>query len=249
MQVATKDGVRLHVQELGAGPPVVMLHGLLLGNMSTWYFHTAPALAQRHRVVLFDLRGHGKSDRARDGYGVARMAGDLQAVLDDRHCERATLVGHSYGAVVALTFALLHPDRVAKLVLVEAPLPPSRLAELEAFVSAPPDEMWSALPASLASTLGGRRGKRFVDSMRFFAEETTLFEDLRRAEDVPDEALQSLHCPLLAVYGTGSSCRPVGERLGRSVPGAHIAELPGGHFLPLESSAPLTELVTRFIDA
>lgn len=250
MQHATRDGVTLHVQELGSGPPVVMLHGLLVGNMTTWYFSAASELSKKHRVILFDLRGHGMSARATRGYDVATMAGDLESIVDRVAREPVALVGHSYGAAVALTFALRHPERVRKLALVEAPLPPSRLEELDRFLGQSPDTMLDALPEVLRAAVvgGGRRGRRFVDAMRFLATESSLFADLRRAEDIPDDALAALRCPLLAVYGTESSCRPVGVRLRRVVPGAQHVELEGGHFLPLEAPAALTATLGGFLD-
>jgi pimeloyl-ACP methyl ester carboxylesterase len=251
MQVTTDDGIELHVQEMGAGSPVVMLHGLLVGNMTTWYWTAAPVLAERHRVILYDLRGHGRSGRPSSGYDVPRMSRDLGAVIDRLTEGPVTLVGHSYGAVIALMFALHHPERVNKLAMVEAPLPPSSLVELESFIGKTPDDMLSALPDVLRRvfTREGRRGTRVADAVRFLAHESTLVRDLRRAEDIPDEALRTLGCSLLAVYGTGSSCRPVGARLLRAVPGARLVELPGGHFLPLETPRALTDVLEGFIDA
>jgi pimeloyl-ACP methyl ester carboxylesterase len=226
-----------------------MLHGLLVGNMTTWYFSCAPVLAKSHRVIVFDLRGHGLSDRAASGYDLATMARDLETIVEDVAKGPVDLVGHSYGAAVALTLALRRPELVKKLCLVEAPLPASRLEELESFLGREPDAMLDALPTVLRDAFGaGRRGKRFVEGLRFLAQESSIFGDLRRAEDIPDAALASLALPLLAVYGTESSCRPVGTRLAKVVPGARLSLLPGGHFLPLETPGPLTEEIVRFID-
>jgi pimeloyl-ACP methyl ester carboxylesterase len=250
MQLATRDGVSLHVQQLGSGPPLVMLHGLLVGNMTTWYWTAAPALAKHRRVILFDLRGHGMSERALRGYDIPTMARDLAAVVEDVAREPVDLVGHSYGAVTALAFALARPALVRKLAVVDAPLPPSRLEEMDRFLGRSPDTMLDALPDVLRDAIGGggRRGRRLAESIRFLAKDSTLFEDLRRAEDISDDALAALRCPLLAVYGTESSCRPVGARLARAVRHARHVELPGGHFLPVETPAPLTDLLVRFLD-
>ena len=70
MSVVTARDLAFHVQELGSGPPVVMLHGLLVGSLASWYFTAAPALASRHRVRMYDLRGHGRSAPARTGYDL-----------------------------------------------------------------------------------------------------------------------------------------------------------------------------------
>jgi pimeloyl-ACP methyl ester carboxylesterase len=228
-----------------------MLHGLLVGNMTTWYWTAAPRLAESHRVILFDLRGHGLSDRAPSGYDVERMSRDLESLVVRLTDEPVSLVGHSFGALVALRFALRRPELVSKLAAVEAPLPPSSLAELDAFLQAKPEDMMSALPDVLRTWMrtGGRQAARFAHTVLSLAQHSSLLDDLRRAEDVPDEALGALRCPLLAVYGTESSCRPVGARLARVVPGARLVELPGGHFLPLEATRALTEVLTGFLDA
>jgi pimeloyl-ACP methyl ester carboxylesterase len=226
-----------------------MLHGLLVGNMTTWYWTAAPELAKSHRVILFDLRGHGLSGRSRSGYDVLRMTRDLESLVEQRTSEPVALVGHSFGAVVALNFALRRPERVRKIAVVEAPLPPSKLAELESFLRADPEDMLDALPRALRTLVsrGGRRAVRFADTLRFLAKDSTLLHDLRSAEDLPDDALAALGCPLLAVYGTDSSCRPVGARLARVVPGARLVELAGGHFLPLEAPRALSDVLTGFL--
>jgi pimeloyl-ACP methyl ester carboxylesterase len=251
MPVATKNGIAFHLQELGEhGAPVIMLHGLFVGSLATWYFTAGPALAARHRVLMYDLRGHGKSERAKTGYDLATMQADLAAIADGFSGEPVTLVGHSYGAVVALGYALAAPHRVAKLVIVEAPLPPSNLRELDAFLGQAPEAMAAALPDALRDALGrkGRKAAKLVDALRFLATESSLLSDLARAVDIPDGSLAALACPLLSVYGTRSSCLPVGRRIARLLPRARSIELEGGHFLPLEAARPLTNAIVEFVD-
>lgn len=266
MQLEVGGGVSLHVEELGpsdsvdrAGPtnlrssasPVILVHGLLVGNMATFYFTLAPLLAKTRRVVLYDLRGHGTSTRAKTGYDVPTMARDLACVAERVAGAPATIVGHSYGAVVAMDLAKERPELVEKLVVIEAPLPPSGLEELDSFVGKDPEAMLEALPEGLRAVVasGGRRGRRFVDAMRFLATESSLFDDLRGAKDFSDEELARIACPTLAVYGTRSSCRPVGKRLAHMLPRASLVEIEGGHFLPIESPGPLSDRVVPFVNA
>lgn len=249
MSFVTKRGVSFHTQELGAGsPPLVMLHGLLIGNLASWYFTAAPLLSQSRRVLLYDLRGHGKSQRAPTGYDLATMAGDLEALTEDLGEGPIDLVGHSYGALVALRFALDHPARVRRLALVEAPLPPSQFGDFEAFTARTPAEMVAALPEGLQTFLGqgGRRAARLLDALHFLTQESSLFADLRAEPDIADETLARLACPLLCVYGTDSLCKHVGERLARVIPGARLLLLPGGHYLHLDASAALTQALGEF---
>ncbi len=260
------NGVKFHVQELGGGErpgpplgdavptlrtPVVMLHGLLVGTLAAWYFTAAPALAAERRVRMFDLRGHGRTERVCSGYDVATMAADLGALAEGLGEGPVDLVGHSFGALVALRFALDHPEKVRRLVIVEAPLPPSRFDELETFAARSPAQMIDALPPDLKAFLaqGGRKAARLVESIRFLVEDTTLLASLRAEPDIPDEALARLDRQVLCVYGDQSSCREVGSRLAGVIPGAKLVLLPGGHYLHLDATAALTRAILEFFDA
>lgn len=111
---------RLRVSDGGAGEPaVVLLHGLGC-DLEVWRAQLDHLRRQR-RVIAYDQRGHGESDRARDGqYTIDALAQDLDAVMRARGLERAVLVGHSLSGAVLSRYAGLHPERVAALVYVDA---------------------------------------------------------------------------------------------------------------------------------
>jgi len=242
MPVLAANGLALHVQDLGeAGSPVVMVHGLLIGSLASWYFTSAPALARRHRVRVYDLRGHGLSEHATTGYDVRTMAGDLAAVAGT---EPIDLVGHSWGALIALRFALDHPERVRRLVLVEAPLPPSSVAEMAAFLEG--GDLAAALPAQMRAT--GRRGERLVRALSRLVLETSLVADLRAERDPDPVELAHLRCPTLIVYGDRSTCAPGGARLAEAIPGSRHEVLAGGHYLHLDARDALTGLIAEHLD-
>lgn len=242
MSYLNANGLTFHVQRLGSGPPLVMLHGLMVGSLASWYFTAAPALARTHEVLLYDLRGHGRSERAPRGYDVRTMTGDLEALVGAFAREPVALVGHSYGGLIALRFALDHPDRVARLALVEAPLPPSRLGELSEFVARTPEQMVEALPATTRAFFerGSRQARRLLRSLHFLVLESSLRDDLDAETDIPDQELAQLRCPVACFYGERSSCRGVGERLARVIPGAQLQLLPGGHYLHIDCGPALT---------
>jgi pimeloyl-ACP methyl ester carboxylesterase len=112
------NSVTLHYIAFGHGRDVVLLHGFL-GNLAVWHLRIAPELRKYYRVTTYDLRGHGYSEVTPSGYTPADMAKDLEALLDALNIRKAILVGHSYGADIAMYFALKHKDRVEKLIALE----------------------------------------------------------------------------------------------------------------------------------
>ena len=115
------DGVRLAVRTLG-GPtpsaPTLVFHHGLASSQHIWDL-MLPALARRFRVVTFDARGHGRSTKPATGYGFDHTVGDALAVLRATRATRPILIGHSWGAMVALELAARHPRAVGGIVLVE----------------------------------------------------------------------------------------------------------------------------------
>jgi len=118
------NGTELHYAELGSGTPVVFVHGSL-GTLDDWRAQL-DTFARHYRVIVYSRRYHPPNPQRRDGheYGIYLHADDLAALLDRLGVERAHIIGHSYGAYVALAFALRYPDKVWDLVLVEPPILP-----------------------------------------------------------------------------------------------------------------------------
>ena len=254
MPHVTANGLELHHQLLGEGGegaiPCVFAHGLLIDNLSSWYFGAAPLVATSRPAICYDLRGHGLSSHAADGYDVATGACDLIALLDALELERVDLAGQSWGALICLRVALEHPERVRRLVLCEAPLPPSRLEEMAGVLSADTDELLRMLPDSLreAFTSGKRRARKAASRLQRLLTETTLVADLQAEGDLSDDTLRDVTQETLLLYGDASSCRSVGDRLAELIPGARLETLAGGHYLALECASDVGQLILEFLD-
>jgi pimeloyl-ACP methyl ester carboxylesterase len=109
--------LRLSVRDHpGDGPPLVALHGL--ASNARWWDLVAPRLAPR-RVVAVDQRGHGRSDKPDDGYDFASIVADVRGVVRALGLGRVAVVGHSWGASVALSWAAADPEGVAAVVCVD----------------------------------------------------------------------------------------------------------------------------------
>ncbi len=237
---------------------VVLLHGLG-GNAGLWA-PTLPALA-RHRVLAWDMPGYGASPPVAPGFPA--LAAALGRMLDMAGLERADLVGHSIGGMVALEFALAAPERVRSLTLYASPpafggrdpafrerFLAARLAPLEAGRSL----------AEIAPEVGGRMlGNRpdpaaapdaiaamaAVPEAGYRAALATLVTFDRRA------GLGRLGMPCLALVGDADPLAPlhVMQATADAIPDARLAVIPGaGHLAHLERPADFNAMLTGFLD-
>ena len=118
--VAT-NGTTIHVRAGGSGPAVVLLHGY--GETGDMWVPLAADLARDHTVIVPDLRGLGRSARPAGGYDKKTQAVEVAGVLDALGVREADVVAHDIGNMVAFQFAAQNPQRVRKLVLIDAPVP------------------------------------------------------------------------------------------------------------------------------
>ena len=131
------NGVRLRVVEAGerGAPVVVLAHGF--PELAYSWRHQIPALADAgYHVLAPDQRGYGGSSKpdAIEDYNIVALCGDIAGLLDDAGADRAVIVGHDWGAMVAWTLPLLHPDRVAGVVGMSVPpIPRSQVPPTQAF--------------------------------------------------------------------------------------------------------------------
>jgi pimeloyl-ACP methyl ester carboxylesterase len=122
---ATVNNVRLHYVTGGHGLPVVLLHGF----GSTWYMwrNVMPDLAKRYTVIVPDLRGAGDSDKPTSGYDKRTMAEDIYQLVRQLGQQQIYLVGHDIGLMVSYAYAAAHSEDVRRLVLLDAPIPGTKV--------------------------------------------------------------------------------------------------------------------------
>src|SRR3990172_3723573 len=160
MPTAVFNGIRLYYEVHGQGTPLVLMHGFA-GTAESWK-PQIPDLSARYRLVLYDARGHWRSEspRSADLYSHEVFAEDLRALLDHLSAETAVVGGLSMGGVIALTFYFAHPQRVRALILADRdyhPAPdirlkhaPSGLAHVNRKVLVMPDSRLTARPPEVA---------------------------------------------------------------------------------------------------
>lgn len=116
MNTQANAAVDLHFEERGGGLPVIIMHGMF-GSLSNWR-GIAQSLSENYRVINVDLRNHGRSPHA-SGLSYEAMANDILALMDRLGVERAHLIGHSLGGKLGMVLADRHPERVARLAVVD----------------------------------------------------------------------------------------------------------------------------------
>lgn len=136
-----------HVQWGEDGPPIICVHGLTANAFS--FQALADDLARDHRVFAYDLRGRGDSEKPAHGYSVPLHAADLAAFIDALGIERPALVGWSLGAFISLYFAAHYPDRLSKLVMIDAgaPLPWQTSEQQPAWLTASLNRLGTPVPS------------------------------------------------------------------------------------------------------
>ena len=259
MPTISANGARFHVQQLKAdtaadAPTVVFVHGLVTDNLSSFYYTLAgPVVAAGAQAVLYDLRGHGMSERPPDGYTTKDGVADLCAVLDALDVTGpAYLVGNSYGGLIATGLALAAPERVAGLVLIEAAcVGPSATAWMEDILNT---LTVAALglehdrTAELLRAAGRRKLARVATAAGLLLNGTSLIEDLGTQRPLEPVELEAIGCPVLGVYGERSELRPTAEDLRRCVRDCQIEIIPGlAHTVLREATALLSSIVVDWL--
>lgn len=255
--IAEVNGTKLYYETAGKGPAVMLVHGGLVDNR-LWN-DQMKEFGKHHRVVRYDLRGFGRSAAAPQPFSHIE---DLLAVMDFLKIERATIVGLSLGGIIAADFALEHPERVERLVLVGPGLrgdkqPPDKDAikaygaatkgNVEEFVNV---TMKSALYAAVREGTPAYAHLRQMMLENFKAVSTFAPGFLKYPAQPTIERLGQIKTPTLIIIG-GEDAQPlknVADTLVAGIPGARKVVIPGAsHHPPVERPNEFNKAVLRFL--
>lgn len=262
MPTATSQDIGIHYRVHGDGPPIVLLHSFLCSG-AMWEPQIAP-LAERHRVINIDLRGHGESGAIERPFSLYDMVADAVAVLDDLGIERATWAGLSIGGMIALRAALTEPGRVSRLLLLDTDAGAERGwiklkyralgAIVRAFGVGPvlpqvKRQMFGATTRRERAPLVAEWSERFR-SVHVPSTLITL-DTLIERDDVSPELHRIEQPTLVLVGGEDLSLPPERSRsIARAIPGAELVEIDGaGHLSNLERPGAVTEAMLRFLSS
>jgi 3-oxoadipate enol-lactonase len=238
MPFVVANGVRLHVQRMAAkavapgapSPTAVFIHGLGTDSLASFYFTVAPAVsAAGIDVVAYDLRGHGRSDRPRDGYTVADSVDDLTALLDALDVTVPVhLVGNSYGGTVAFSFAQRHPQRVLSLLVIESePATPTWAAKISELLDRGARELVLQESFDWIAERHGKHVARLGRAYGHLLATTTMRADVPRGPLLTREEIGSIHHPVLAIFGGESHVLHAAQVLPTVLPRCEITVIPG----------------------
>ena len=269
------NGIRIHYQQTGSGPDLVLIHAVT-SNLAVWMFTgLVEALARDYRVTLYDLRGHGFSERPASGYTSADMAADFQALHEHLKLDPAILLGHSFGGVVGVHTAIECPERVRGVILSDSFFPGLRdiepnfgQANVWADLRQTYREVGVALPetvdfAGLFQTTAaltpnqyqnleakvGMIGRGWLRQLPLLAA-TSCGTDVLKEAGLTAQRIAAFPRPLVALYDEFSPFLATYRWLCEHVPACQGEIIPGAkHLAMIDNTAAFTAAVQRALAA
>ncbi|HEV7642574.1 MAG TPA: alpha/beta fold hydrolase [Pyrinomonadaceae bacterium] len=259
-RTVTVFGAKIHYLEAGdaANPTVVLLHGLG-GDSGNWAFNIA-ALAAKYHVLAPDQIGFGRSDKPLIGYRIGTYSDFLDKFLTELKIEKATLVGNSLGGWIGAFYALKYPDRVEKLVLVDAAgFAPRNLDQriLQSLNPSTREQVRDVLKLVIYNQM--LVNDAFIDAAiasRVSAGDgytiQSMIESIKRGEDMLDGKLKDLKKPTLIIWGKQDGLLTLaefGERFKREIAGSELIVYDQcGHAPMLEKAVEFNAALLKFLE-
>ena len=258
MDFIERDGVALRYELSGGGERTLVLVHEMGGSLESWD-DVVPRFADSRRVLRYDTRGAGMSQKVRGELGIDTMADDIAVLLDAlRIAGKVALAGIAVGGAIALHFAARHKER-ASAVVVGSPAtgiaPDRRAAFLERLTGVEAAGMAFAVENSMLSgyapELRGDIGRFERFRARWLGNDPHSYATISRmlaATDMQDE-LARLDCPVLVIGGSLDRVRPppMAEAVAKAIPGARYIEVRTGHYMAVQTPDLIFDCIDGFL--
>ncbi len=243
------DGVRIHYEVEGQGPPLVLLHGWT-GSIEDWrLFGTVDRLKDAYRLILIDARGHGQSDKPHNqaAYVLEKQVDDIVAVLDELGIDKAYYLGYSMGGRVGWALAKYAPDRLASLIIVGNAPESWDAGDTISFIREGGIEGWARMVEDTARKKGVWKPEIYplyaANDVEAVIADLSAFSAESFAADLP-----RMNMPILLLAGTAEEDYPGLEAAAKTLPNATFVALPGfDHADDLFGTDQVLAQVTKFL--
>ena len=256
-----RNGIRIHFEDAGSGPPVVLGHSFLCsGEM---WSPQVPVLAERHRVINIDGRGHGQSGNLSQPFDLYDMVDDVLGVLDHLRVESAVWAGLSIGGMVAIRAAITAPNRVSKLILADthagAESSYKKLKYRAMALGVKTIGVQSFLPAISKLMFGSTTRRQNLELVTAWQKKFASVDvpsmllglgALVRRDSVVDR-LPQVDVPSLVIVGEEDESLPpkLSREIADGLPYGSLQIIPGsGHLSSLEQPEAVTKAMIGFLD-
>lgn len=261
------NGQELYYEIHGEGTPLILIMGIGY-DATLWGLHQVPAFSREYQVIVFDNRDVGRSSQASGAYTIADMADDVAGLMDGLGIKRAHVIGISMGGMIAQELALLHPNRLDKLILTGTGAATGR-AKFD------PISTWSFVKQHDNKGLNfAAQQFLWLFSTDFLRNHQAVDETLTMLTNNPNpvspeayarqadayvqhdalDRVGNITAPTLVVTGERDRLTPpwIGRELADAIPGAkfHLVKGPGSsHVLPLERPEDFNKIALAFLKA
>lgn len=216
--------------EKGTGFPLILLHGN--GEDCGYFVHQMEPFAKHFRVIAIDTRGHGQTPRGEASFSIRQFAEDLLDFMNLHQIEKAHILGFSDGGNIAMVFALMHPERVEKLILNGANLNASGVKR----------------KVQIPIEIGYRIAKLFATKSPAARKNAEMLGLMVNDPNVKAEEISCIQNPTLVIAGEKDMIKDSHTRLiAKSIPGAMLSIIPGNHFIANKNPDTFNEVVLRFL--
>jgi pimeloyl-ACP methyl ester carboxylesterase len=216
--------------EKGTGFPLILLHGN--GEDCGYFVHQMEPFAKHFRVIAIDTRGHGQTPRGEASFSIRQFAEDLLDFMNLHQIEKAHILGFSDGGNIAMVFALMHPERVEKLILNGANLNASCVKR----------------KVQIPIEIGYRIAKLFATKSPAARKNAEMLGLMVNDPNVKAEELSYIQNPTLVIAGEKDMIKDSHTRLiAKSIPEAMLSIIPGNHFIANKNPDTFNEVVLRFL--